>query len=217
VKLYTHALSPFSAKVRIALREKGLPFEDVQLPITRHAIVEKPAALLRANPRAQVPALFDGDLVLYDSTVILEYLEERHPRPGLWPAEVTARARARLLEDDADWLMDTVVVDLLAETYRKPDPSLRDLAKLETAAAAIRAAYGRLDAVLGDGRDFLCGRGFSLADVAWYLPVSFAAFFGVPPAESQAPLRTWLLRVSGRPSVVEETKAMQAALAALPD
>jgi Glutathione S-transferase, N-terminal domain len=66
MKLYTHALSPFSAKVRIVLREKGLPFDDEQLPISRNAILSKPEQLLAANPRGQVPTLFDEDVVLYD-------------------------------------------------------------------------------------------------------------------------------------------------------
>src|SRR5262249_56102734 len=54
------------------------------------------------NPKGQVPCLVDGDLVLYDSTVILEYLEDRHPVPELMPREPAARARCRLLELEAD-------------------------------------------------------------------------------------------------------------------
>ncbi len=217
MKIITHALSPFSAKVRIALREKGLAFEDEQLAIHRTGIVNKPEALLAANPRGQVPVLFDGDVVLHDSTVILEYLEDRHPRPALYPNGAAERARARLLEDDADWLMNGAIVELLAETYRKPDPATRDEAKVASAARAIRAAYARLERALADGRAHLGGEAFGVADVAWLLPVSFAAFYGVPPEEAQPRLGAWLLRVSSRPSVAEETKAMREALAKLPD
>ena len=217
MKLITHALSPFSAKVRIALREKGLPFEDEQLAITRTAIVHKPEALLAANPRGQVPVLFDGEVVLHDSTVILEYLEDRHPRPPLLPTAAAERARARLLEDDADWLMNGAIVDLLEETYRKPDAATRDEAKLATAAAAIRAAYARLERALSDGRPHLCGETFTLADLGWLFPVTFAAFYGVPPGDAERRLGAWLGRVSARPSVAEETKAMREALAKLPD
>jgi glutathione S-transferase len=64
MKLYTHALSPFSGKVRIALDEKGVAVEEEQLPISRQAILAKPKALLDANPRGQVPTLIAGDLVL---------------------------------------------------------------------------------------------------------------------------------------------------------
>jgi glutathione S-transferase len=213
VKLYTHALSPFSAKVRIALREKGLTFDDEELPISRNAILSKPDQLLAANPRGQLPTLFDGDLVLYDSTVILEYLEDRAPAPPLLPDGAKARARARLLEDDADWLMNGAIVDLLAETYRKPDPAMRDEQKIAASSRAIAAAYDRLEQMLGDGRPHLCGQPFTVSDVSWLLPVSFAAVYGVPPGDAHA----WLRRVAARPSIAAETKAMQEALAKLPD
>ena len=180
--LVTHALSPYSAKVRIALREKGLAFDDERLAIARAGIVRKPEALLAANPRGAVE-----------------------------------RARVRLLEDDADWLMNGAIAELLAETYGKPDPATRDEARLAAAAAAIRAAHGRLERALADGRPYLGGEAFTLADAAWLLPVSFAAFYGVAPEDAQPRLREWLLRVSARPSVAEETKAMREALAALPD
>src|SRR5262245_32439704 len=103
MQLITHALSPYSAKVRTARREKGIGFEDEKLPITRAGIARKPEKLLAANPRGQVPVLFDGEVALHDSTVILEYLEERQPRPALLPKGAAERARARLLEDDSDW------------------------------------------------------------------------------------------------------------------
>jgi glutathione S-transferase len=217
MKLITHALSPYSAKVRIALREKGIPFEDEKLPITRAGIARKPQALLAANPRGQVPVLFDGPLALHDSTVILEYLEERQPRPALLPQGAAERARVRLLEDDADWLMNGAIAELLAETYRKPDPATRDEARLAKAAEAIRSAYERLERTLADGREYLAGGSFTLADLGWLFPVSFAAFYGVPPGDGQPRLGAWLLRASARASVAEETKAMREALEKLPD
>lgn len=216
MKLYTHALSPFSAKVRIALAEKGVSVDEERLPITRTAIVHKPKQLLDANPRGQVPTLLAGDLALHDSTVILEWLEERYPKPPLLPENVDDRARARLLEDDADWLMATAIADLLAEVYRKTDPATRDPAKVTAAGEAIRRAYDGLEATLADGREFLCGA-FGIADLAWYLPVSFAAFYGVAPASTQLRLAGWLARMAARPSVANETRSMTEALRALPD
>ena len=216
MKLYTHALSPFSAKVRVALAEKGVRADEERLPITRAGVGRKPKELLDANPRGQVPTLVDGDLVLYDSTVILEWLEERTPKPPLLPAGVAARARARLLEDDADWLMTTAVADLLAEVYRKTDPATRDAAKVAAASEAIRRAHDRLEGVLADGREYLCGP-FGIADIAWVLPVSFAAFYGVSAGETHRRLSAWLARMAARPSVANETRAMTEALRGLPD
>ena len=162
MKLYTHALSPFSGKVRIALDEKGVRADEELLPITRQAITHKPKALLDANPRGQVPTLVADGLVLYDSTVILEWLEERHPEPPLLPCGADARARARLLEDEGDWLMNGTVAELLAQSWRLRDPTDRDAAKFEAAAAALHAAFDRLEVLLSDGRAWLAGDAFGV-------------------------------------------------------
>ena len=94
--LYSGPLSLFSRKVEIALNEKGLPFERVMVPFTQAAgYAPKHPAVLAANPKAQVPVLVDGDLTLFDSTLIFEYLEDAYPVPPLYPATAAARARCR--------------------------------------------------------------------------------------------------------------------------
>ena len=216
IRLYTHALSPFSGKVRIALDEKGIRYEEEQLPITHQRILEKPKAMLDANPRGQVPTLVAGDLVLYDSTVILEWLEETHPEPPLLPRGADARARARLLEDEGDWLMNGAVTQLLAQTYRLSDPAQRDPVALGAATAALHAAFDRLEVGLADGRAYLAGDAFSVADISMNFSVAFAAFFGVPPTPSHPRLAAWLARVSARPSIARETARMTEALKTLP-
>jgi glutathione S-transferase len=215
MQLYTHALSPYSAKVRIALAEKGPDYEEIQLPVGRAGIVSKPPELLAANPRGQVPTLIDGAVVLYDSTVICEYLDERHPDPPLLPAGVAERARARRLEDDADWLMGTAIVDLLAETFRKPDVATRDRARIAAATAAIRAGYGRLERELASS-EYLCSR-FSHADVASFVAVAVASAFEAPPGHAHPHVVAWAERVGSRPCVAREFAAIREALAKLPD
>lgn len=86
---------------------------------------------------------------------------------------------------------------------------------MAAAGEAVRRAYDRLEAVLADGREHLCGA-FGLADVAWYLPVSFAAFYGVSPGATHPRLAQWLGRMAARPSIAEETCSMTEALRALP-
>ena len=71
LKLYDHPLSPYAQKVRISLREKGLEFEAV-LPGGLGA-GGAAGEFIEANPRAEVPALIDGDVRIFDSTVVLEY------------------------------------------------------------------------------------------------------------------------------------------------
>jgi len=93
MRLYSGPLSLFTGKVRIALDEKGLEYELVSVPFSRAAGYEpKHPEVVRLNPKRQVPVLVDGDLALYDSTLILEYLEDRHPSPPLLPADPAARA-----------------------------------------------------------------------------------------------------------------------------
>lgn len=216
MKLYTHALSPYSAKVRIALDEKGLAFEEIALPVGRAGIKSKPPEFLAANPRAQVPTLLDGDLALYDSTVIVEYLDEKHPEPRLLPTKREDRARARLAEDDGDHLMTGAVAALINETFRKPDPATRDPKRIEDAAAQIQSAFDRLDRQL-DGRDHVAGA-FSVADPAWFMPVWIASILGVPPSDDRHPrIKAWLARMNARPSIARTTALMMEALQKLND
>src|SRR5512132_1011672 len=96
--LYDDVFSPYARKVRIALYEKGVPFERVR---ALHGDCNR-TDFLHVNPRAEVPALVDGEFSLYDSTIICEYLEDRHPEPPIYPRDPRLRAECRLLEDLAD-------------------------------------------------------------------------------------------------------------------
>jgi glutathione S-transferase len=101
--LYSAHLSLFARKVEIALAEKALKFERVMVPFSQaRGYSPKHPAVVAANPKGQVPVLVDGELALYDSTIIIEYLEEAYPRRSLMPQEAAARARCRLLELDSD-------------------------------------------------------------------------------------------------------------------
>src|SRR5262245_66614601 len=98
VVLYEHPLSPYAQKVKIALVEKGSSFES-RLPDLLGGNLAEFAPL---NPRLEVPTLVDGDVAVFDSTVILEYLEDRWPTPALLPTGAAERARVRLLEEICD-------------------------------------------------------------------------------------------------------------------
>ena len=93
--LYEHPLSSYVQKVKIALREKGLAF-SAELPpdfgATNSQGRPPDGPFAAANPRAEVPVLIDGEVTLFESTVILEYLEDKWPEPALLPRDPAARA-----------------------------------------------------------------------------------------------------------------------------
>src|SRR6266478_4020831 len=106
MKLYSAPLSLFARKVEIALYEKSLPFEREMVAFTQATgYSPKHPDVLAANPKGQVPVLVDGDLTLFDSTLIFEYLEDAYPAPPLYPAGAKPRARCRLLELTADEIL----------------------------------------------------------------------------------------------------------------
>jgi glutathione S-transferase len=208
MKLYAFPLSPFSAKVRIALAEKGLDCEIVDVPTSRGGIVSKPAELLAINPRGQVPVLVDGELALYDSTVIVEYLEDRFPAPPLYPRDVASRARCRQLEDAGDDATSGPMVALVAEVWRKSDPATRDAAKIAGAKGSLLALAERLERCL-KGREYVCGD-FSVADVACYIPLTMCTLLGAPTPESLTGVRAWQARMAARESIARDAALMTA-------
>jgi len=90
--LYSGTTCPFSHRCRFVLFEKGMDFEirDVDL-------FNKPEDISVMNPYGQVPILVERDLILYESNIINEYIDERFPHPQLMPADPVQRGRARLL------------------------------------------------------------------------------------------------------------------------
>jgi len=100
ITVYDHPLSPYGQKVKIALSEKGVEFEAVQPGAIGSGQTQGPFA--EVSPRGEVPVLVDDATAVFDSTVILEYIEERWPEPALLPAAPAERARVRMLEDAMD-------------------------------------------------------------------------------------------------------------------
>jgi len=112
VKLYDAARCPFCARVRIALAEKGIEYETVEIDLA-----DRPKWIYELNPTGKVPVLDDG-FVLPESAVIMEYLEEAYPAQPLLPADAPSRATAR------KWVFR--FDDLLGDDYyafRRGDPN----------------------------------------------------------------------------------------------
>ena len=197
LKIYSGPLSMFGAKVEIAAHEKGLAFDLVMVPFEfGPGYAPKHPEVLRINPKGQVPVLVDGDLELFDSTQIFEYLEDRWPEPPLWPTSVAARAEARRLEHGSDEVFFPHVIRLM---NLRADPDPVDAPEWKQARAGIEAYYVAMEAQL-QGRDYLAGP-FSYADIAFYMAQLFAARHTVPMTHDHPRLLAWRKRTLDRPAV----------------
>ncbi|MBN9288460.1 MAG: stringent starvation protein A [Gammaproteobacteria bacterium 39-13] len=98
--LYSGSTDPYSHRARIVLAEKGVTFDLYEIDVDTQV-----DALVEINPYNTVPTLVDRDLVLYESEIIMEYLDERFPHPPLMPVYPVARARSRLMlhRVNRDW------------------------------------------------------------------------------------------------------------------
>ena len=209
MKLYSGPLSLFTGKVRIALDEKGIACEIVSVPFGRARGYEpKHPDVVALNPKAQVPVLVDGALSLYDSTIILEYLEDRHPTPPLYPKDPVERARCRQLEAAADELLFPYVFELIQEVFYKR-ASDRDETRIGRARRAIAAHYAALEERLGD-RPYLCGD-FSVADIGYFMTVTFATNLGAGLEPTTPRLQAWYDRVRERPAATKELMGLLSA------
>ncbi|MCW5745923.1 MAG: glutathione S-transferase family protein [Alphaproteobacteria bacterium] len=205
MKLYSGPLSMFGAKAQIAAHEKGIAFDLDMVPFDMRALYQpKHPEVLRINPKRQVPVLVDGDVEIFDSTQIFEYLEDRWPSPRLWGLTPADRARARLLELKSDEVFFPHVIRLMGLQDRPDHPDRGP------ACAAIARFYDDMNAALAD-REFLAGT-YSYADIAFFMAQFFAARMGAPMSAGLARLSDWRIRVRRRPAVAEVVGAMEAFL-----
>jgi glutathione S-transferase len=194
IKLYTFPLSTNSRKVRIALIEKGLEFERVNVDLAKRE--QKNPEYLKIHPFGQVPALDDEGFTVYDSTIINEYLEDEYPYPPLMPEDSEGRARARLMEDFRDTRFNPPFVKLIYE-MRKPEAD-RDANILAAATAEINQCFDRIEKEL-QGKEYLAGT-FSLADIAFMANFDLLERFQIPVDSKYANTTAWIARLKARPS-----------------
>jgi glutathione S-transferase len=186
--LISHALCPYVQRAAIALAEKGVPFRRVDIDLAK-----RPDWFLALSPLGKVPVLKVGERVIFESAVILEYLEETLPHP-LHPADPLARAEHRA------WI--EFGSSLLADVWGFYTGA--DAAGAGAKAAAMAAKFALLEDRLGDGPWF-GGAAFSLVD-AVFAPVFryFDVFdaigdFGI--LDGKPRVAAWRRALSARPSV----------------
>jgi glutathione S-transferase len=199
--------SPFVRKVRVALAEKGIPYE--LRPVMPGAV---PPEYLKISPLGKIPCLQDGEYALPDSSCIIAYLERTTPRPALYPEDPKAYGRALFLEEYAD----TRLVDTLAPVFfqrivrplifkQEPDEAIARK-KIDEEAPKV---FDWLEAQLDD-REWLAGARFSIADIAAGSPfVNYAHAGESVDAKRWPQLAAYVQRVHARPSfkaLIEEER-----------
>ncbi len=185
--LISHALCPYVQRAVIALTEKAVPFHRVDIDLAA-----KPGWFLGLSPLGKTPVLCVGDTPVFESAVILEYLEETHANP-LHPADPLVRAEHRAWIEVASAILNDV-----ATFYTAPDA-----AAFDAAAARLSDRFGRVEARLA--APWFDGEDFSLVDAA-FGPVFryFDVFdrigaFGI--LEGRPKIAAWRRRLAARPSV----------------
>lgn len=195
LKLYQFPNSGNARIVRIALAEKGLEFERVRIDVMKGE--QNRPEFRRLNPHGKVPVLIDGDAVIYESSVINEYLEERFPEPPLLPRDPLGRARVRMLVHYFETVFAPNAGVFILESLLKT-PEQHDAAKMRTCRELLAAHFGFLEETIGT-QEYLAGA-FSLADASYTPAVSAMARCRFDLAPRFPRLVDWLARVQGRPS-----------------
>jgi len=204
--LYEHPLSPYAQKCKIALAEKGVAFE-ARMP-QAIGTGARDEGFLEANPRGEVPALVEGAVSIFDSTIILEYIEDRWPDPPLLPAGAYARARARTVEEIMDTQYEAIV-------WGMGEIGWFGRAEGEAAAALTARARGQLEGLHAwlsrelDEAPWFGGERFGWGDLAAIPYVNGAAGFGLGP-DPNSRLGRWQARANARPSVAACNEAIRA-------
>lgn len=189
--LYDAARCPYCARVRIVLAEKERQFETVAIDLDA-----RPAWIVEMNPPSgKVPVLDEDGVVLPESVVLMEYLEERYPDPPLLTADSAERARARL----AIWRFDDFGDPYYDLYFKRPAGSVE----------RVEAQLAVLDRQLEE-HPYLGGQLYGLADIA-YVPwiLRLAPRIGVDVSPYQS-ISAWLSRLLERPAIAAEAEVVAA-------
>ena len=189
--LYSGTTCPFSQRCRFVLFEKGMDFEirDIDL-------YNKPEDISVMNPYGQVPILVERDLVLYESNIINEYIDERFPHPQLMPADPVMRARTRLFLYNFEKEL-FVHVSTLEDRSAKPDEK-----KLANARQNIRDRLAQLAPMLLKNK-YMLGEEFSMLDVAVAPLLWRLDHYGIELPKNAALLQKYAERIFSRPAYIE--------------
>ena len=189
--LYSGVTCPFSQRCRLVLFEKGMDFEirDIDL-------FNKPEDISTMNPYGQVPVLLERDLVLYESNIINEYIDERFPHPQLMPPDPLMRARARLMLFNLEREL-FVHVNTMENDRSKSADKNQEKARVE-----IRDRLTELVPLFNSNK-YILGEEFSMLDVALAPLLWRLNHYQIQLSKTAAPLMKYAERIFARPAFIE--------------
>ena len=196
--------SPYAWRVLIALAEKAVPHQMEWVPHAsgRHRSPE----LLAMNPRGQLPIVRVGEVTLYESLAVCQFLETIHPSPPLLPLDAPRRALALLRMHEAEYLVppleEAITLGLFTPPAERDPQCLRDAnARVRKELAFWEARFATDDAYGRRAGPYLAGDAFSLADVALYPLVAFCVRCKLRLDEHHPAVGAWYAALTERPSV----------------
>ena len=210
MKLYQSNLSNFATKVRIAIYDKGLKVDFADPPGGLHS-----PEYQKINPLDKIPCLDADGVVIPESEVINEYLEDKFPDKPLLPKSPEARARVRLFTRFHDLYLEPPIRALFGQM----NPKTRDDKVVNEKLTEVNKRLDELEKMLGES-GFAAGADFTLADCAlaptmFFCNALLPNFGAKPPMEGHPKLAAWWNHVQTRPSAKKGLGEMQEALAAM--
>jgi glutathione S-transferase len=211
MKLYNMNLSNFSTKSRIVVYEKGANIEITALPGSG----SKSPEYLQINPLGKVPCLDADGVIIAESEIINEYLDEKFPNPPLMPKTPEGRARVRAFTRFHDLYLDPPLRALFAHL----NPKTRDDQVVTERLGELQSRLDQLEAMLAPS-GFATGPEFTLADCAlapttFFVTSMLPGFGAKPPLEGRPKLAAWWTTVQTRASVAKALGEMGEALKAM--
>jgi len=192
MKLYHRPDCPFCWKVRLVLRESDITVQEVAV-----GLGQKHPDVVALNPNATVPVLVEGDMVLWDSGPVAEYLAERFPQSGLMAGSPAQRAKIRQIHSYSDNIIGKILFPHIKQVRENQGQTAAGEVEQKTS-TAWRSAQEILSEQLGD-EDFF-GPEFSLADCALLPRVTLAQIYGLPLSQDFHNLGQWYQRCLARSS-----------------
>jgi glutathione S-transferase len=193
--------SSWSLRPWIALKQIGLPFREVQVFLRRP---ETKAEILKHSPSGKIPCLIEGELSVWDSLAILEYLNELKPEAQLWPRDRAARAYARSISAEMHSGFTALRQHLGMDLQREPQPGTWP-AEASADIERVQAIWAECRTRHGAGGPFLFGH-FTVADAMYAPVVTRFHRYGVRLDPALAAYRDAVLAL---PAMQEWTKAAQ--------